>query len=102
MSAFFGIPLLIFALWQMIAMPAHPAPGQSNFTAWLELLLASPVVLWGGFPFFQRGIASLKFRSANMFTLIGLGVGVSYLFSAVATFWPTLFLARSARPWRPA
>ncbi len=57
----------------------------------MQLLLASPVVLWGGFPFFQRAIRSIKFRSPNMFTLIGIGVGVSYLYSAIATFWPALF-----------
>jgi Cu+-exporting ATPase len=90
-SAFFGVPLLLFAMWHMLAMPAHPAPGQLSFAAWVEFLLASPVVLWGGFPFFQRAIASVRNRSANMFTLIGLGVGVSYVYSAIATYWPTLF-----------
>jgi len=48
-------------------------------------------VLWGGLPFFQRAIASVKHRSANMFTLIGLGVGVGYLYSVIATLWPRLF-----------
>jgi len=91
LCAIFGVPLLLFAMWHMMAMPAHPEPGQQNFAAWVEFLLASPIVLWGGFPFFRRAIASVRHRSPNMFTLIGLGVGVSYLYSAIATYWPTLF-----------
>ena len=52
---------------------------------WLELILATPVVLWGGWPFFQRGWASIVNRSTNMFTLIAMGTGVAYVFSVVAT-----------------
>jgi Cu+-exporting ATPase len=58
---------------------------------WGELLLASPVVWWGGWPFFQRAWQSVVRRRLNMFTLIGLGVGVAYLFSLVATLVPGLF-----------
>jgi Cu+-exporting ATPase len=58
---------------------------------WAELMLASPVVLWGGWPFFTRFWDSLKFRSLNMFTLIGLGVGVAYGYSLIAVFFPDLF-----------
>jgi Cu+-exporting ATPase len=58
---------------------------------WLELLLATPVVLWGGWPFFVRGWQSLVNRSLNMFTLIGIGVGVAYVYSVVATLMPGLF-----------
>src|SRR6266536_28723 len=90
-SAFFGVPLLLYAMWHMFTAPAHPAPGAENFAAWVEFLLATPVVLWGGLPFFRRAIASVLHRSPNMFTLIGLGVGVSYLYSAIATYWPTIF-----------
>ena len=60
---------------------------------WLELLLATPVVLWGGWPFFQRGWASLVNRSTNMFTLIAMGTGVAYLYSVVATVFPQIFPA---------
>jgi Cu+-exporting ATPase len=60
---------------------------------WLELLLATPVVLWGGWPFFQRGWASVVNRSTNMFTLIAMGTGVAYLFSVVATLFPQIFPA---------
>jgi Cu+-exporting ATPase len=55
---------------------------------WLELALATPVVLWGGWPFFERGWMSLVHRSLNMFTLIALGTGASYLFSLVAVLLP--------------
>ena len=91
----FGLPLLLLAMWNMMshmgAAPSHRAPGQPHLVAWIQLLLASPVVLWAGYPFFQRAIASIKLRSPNMFTLIGLGVGVSYLYSMIATFWPEFF-----------
>ena len=60
---------------------------------WLELLLATPVVLWGGWPFFQRGWASIVNRSTNMFTLIAMGTGVAYLYSLVATLFPQIFPA---------
>ena len=58
---------------------------------WIELALASPVVLWGGWPFFVRGVQSLSNRSLNMFTLIALGVAVAYGYSIVATLAPSLF-----------
>ncbi len=60
---------------------------------WLEFLLATPVVLWCGLPFFQRFWTSLVNRSPNMFTLIGLGTGVAYIYSVVATFAPGIFPA---------
>jgi heavy metal translocating P-type ATPase len=63
----------------------------SSRLPWLELLLASPVVLWGGLPFFQRFWTSLINRSPNMFTLIGLGTGVAYAYSVVATVTPGIF-----------
>jgi Cu+-exporting ATPase len=59
--------------------------------SWLELALATPVVLWGAFPFFIRAWQSVVNRSLNMFTLIGLGVSVAYVFSVVATIFPSLF-----------
>ncbi len=60
---------------------------------WGGFVLATPVVLWGGWPFFERFWTSIRNRSANMFTLIGLGVGVSYLYSVVATLFPQIFPA---------
>ena len=60
---------------------------------WLEFIFASPVVLWGGWPFFVRGWQSLANRSPNMFTLISLGTGVAYVYSVVAILLPDLFPA---------
>jgi P-type Cu+ transporter len=66
------------------------APQTSN---WLQLLLATPVVLWAGWPFFERGWTSLVTRNLNMFTLIAMGTGVAWLYSVVGTLWPELFPA---------
>src|SRR5205807_2457839 len=63
---------------------------------WLQLALATPVVLWGGTPFFQRGWRSLVTRNLNMFTLITMGTGAAYLYSLVAVLAPGIFPA-SAR-----
>jgi P-type Cu+ transporter len=63
----------------------------SSILPWLELLLATPAVLWCGWPFFQRGWASLVNRSTNMFTLIAMGTGVAYVFSVIATLFPQIF-----------
>ena len=60
---------------------------------WVQLVLATPVVLWGGWPFFQRGWASLVHRSLNMFTLIAIGTGVAWTYSIVAVVWPEIFPA---------
>jgi Cu+-exporting ATPase len=74
-----------------LAMIQH-VPGVSlPSTHWLELVLSTPVVLWGGWPFFQRGWASIINRHLNMFTLIALGTGVAYLYSVVATIVPSVF-----------
>ena len=62
-------------------------------TGWIEFLLATPVVLWGGRPFFERGWASLVNRSLNMFTLIALGTGTAYVYSVVAVLFPGIFPA---------
>ncbi len=65
----------------------------NSILPWLELLLATPVVLWCGWPFLERGWASVVNRSTNMFTLIAMGTGVAYLFSVVATLFPQIFPA---------
>jgi P-type Cu+ transporter len=64
-----------------------------QLSIWLQFLLATPVVLWAGWPFFVRGWASVRNRSLNMFSLIALGVGAAYLYSLAATFAPGLFPA---------
>jgi Cu+-exporting ATPase len=90
-SAALTVPLLAVAMADMLpGMPVqHALPGGG--LAWLELTLATPVVLWGGLPFFQRGWASVVNRSSNMFTLIAMGTGVAYLYSLVATIVPAIF-----------
>jgi Cu+-exporting ATPase len=65
----------------------------SSILPWLEMLLATPVVVWCGWPFFQRGWASIVNHSTNMFTLIAMGTGVAYLYSVVATLFPQIFPA---------
>ncbi len=84
-------PVLFLAMSVMLpgsplehAVPAHLLP-------WVEFGLATPVVLWGGWPFFQRGWASLVNRRLNMFTLIATGTGTAYLYSIVATLFPQVF-----------
>jgi Cu+-exporting ATPase len=67
------------------------APLPMRALVWVQLALATPVVLWGGWPFFERMWASLKTRNLNMFTLIGMGVGVAYGYSLVAALAPQLF-----------
>jgi Cu+-exporting ATPase len=83
------IPVLVLTMSEMLPPVAHLMSGRVR--AWVELVLSSPVVLWAGLPFFERMWTSVKNRSPNMFTLIGLGVGVAYLFSVVATLLPGLF-----------
>ncbi|PZQ12452.1 MAG: cadmium-translocating P-type ATPase [Ancylobacter novellus] len=67
----------------------HVVPPATSI--WLQFALATPVVLWAGWPFFQRGWASVRSRNLNMFTLIAMGVGVAYVYSVVATLAPALF-----------
>ena len=76
----------------LMALPFTPAAALPAF-GWLQLAIASPVVLWGAAPFFQRAWASLVNRSLNMFTLVGLGIAVAYLYSVAATVAPGVFRA---------
>ncbi len=70
----------------------HQWLGQQK-SNWIQLVVATPVVLWAGWPFFERGWNSLKTRNLNMFTLIAMGTGVAWGYSVVATFWPGMFPA---------
>src|SRR6185436_20173451 len=65
----------------------------STLVLWMQLALATPVVLWAGFPFFERGWASIRNRSLNMFTLIALGTGTAYLYSLAAMLLPGMIPA---------
>jgi Cu+-exporting ATPase len=89
-SLVFTVPLLIWAMADML--PGWPLRGMN----WLQLVLATPVVLWCGRPFFERGWESIVNRSPNMFTLIAIGTGAAYLYSLVATLLPG-FLPASLR-----
>ena len=90
-SAILTAPLLLFMLAALL--PGQPLHGivSPAVMGWLELALAAPVVLWGGWPFFERGWQSIVHRSPNMFTLIALGVGVAFLYSLVAVLAPGVF-----------
>src|SRR5271166_11400 len=85
------VPLLAIAMGSMISPHMFMAARWNWGLPWLELLLATPVVLWCGWPFFQRGWASIVKRSTNMFTLIAMGTGVAYLYSLTATIAPGIF-----------
>jgi Cu+-exporting ATPase len=86
-SAALSVPLLVLAMFGE-SLGLHIAPAVLH---WIEFALATPVVLWGGWPFFQRFWESLVNRSPNMFTLIGLGTGAAYLDSVIATIFPQVF-----------
>jgi Cu+-exporting ATPase len=90
-SIAFTLPVFLLAMGEMI--PGHPFERflSARGVVWLELLLATPVVVWCGWPFFVRGWASLVRRAFNMFTLIGLGVGTAYAYSVAAAFFPGAF-----------
>ncbi len=101
-AAIFSVPLLLFG------MGTHLLPFkvihnllESDISSWLQLILATPVVLGCGWPFFYRFWLSLKERNLNMFTLIGLGVGVSYVYSIIATIAPQLFFTTFTKSGRP-
>jgi P-type Cu+ transporter len=90
------VPLLAIAMLGMFGYRLHldlNVSGVPINLPWLELLLATPVVLWCGLPFFRRFWTSILNRSPNMFTLIGLGTGVAYVYSVVATIAPGIFPA---------
>ena len=92
-SLAFGVPLVVIAMAPMLGVGGFDRLLSPRARHWLELALATPVVLWCGWPFFQRAWRSLVNRSLNMFTLIGLGVGVAYGYSLVATVAPEIFPA---------
>jgi len=90
-SALLTAPLLLLAMGGML--PALGDVAARLPSAWIQLALATPVVLWGGWPFFERGWQSIAGRSPNMFTLIALGTGAAYLYSLVAVLAPGLLPA---------
>jgi Cu+-exporting ATPase len=91
MSLVLTIPVFLLAMSDII--PGQPVQQVIPLRSliWIQLALATPVVLWGGWPFFERGWASMVSRSLNMFTLIAIGTGTAYVYSVVATLFPGLF-----------
>jgi len=83
-SAALSLPLVLIAMAPMVGVALRPHPS-------IEFLLATPVVLWGGWPFFHKFWLSLAKRSPNMYTLIGLGIALAYLYSVAGVFAPGLF-----------
>ncbi len=98
-SAALSAPLLVLTMGPMLGLPVREWLGE-RASAWVELLLASPVVLWAALPFFHRGYESIVNRSPNMFTLIAIGVGAAYLYSVAATVFPGAFPHEIRGSWR--
>lgn len=90
-AVFLSIPLLIISMGSMVPAWSHAL----NFAGreWIELLLAAPVCTWAAWPFYERAVASIRNRHLNMFTLIGLGVSVGFIYSTIATLMPGIFPA---------
>ncbi len=90
-SLVLALPVLVLAMGAEMQPQVFAEVIQPRYRQWLEALLATPVVLWGGWPFFVRAWASLVSRNLNMFTLIGLGVAVAWTYSMVAILLPGMF-----------
>lgn len=89
-GAIFAVPLVVIAMAPHVGIALHDwIPPR--ISQWIELVLALPVVLWCGWPFLQRGVASICNRSPNMWTLIAIGVGAAFLYSLAAVLMPGLF-----------
>ena len=84
-----SVPVFLLAMLPMVGVPVEHWLGPA-LHAWLQLLLSTPVVLWAGWPFFERGWRSVVTWNLNMFTLIALGTGAAYLYSLVAVLFPRL------------
>lgn len=87
-----AVPLLFLTMAPMLGFPIRDWFGET-ISLYLEFVLATPVVLWAAWPFFERGWSSIKTRNFNMWTLIMIGVGAAYLYSSIATFLPSFFPA---------
>jgi Cu+-exporting ATPase len=95
-SALLSLPLLLYTMAGTVIVSG--APWSARTVSWAQLVIATPVVLWGGWPFLVRGARSITNRSLNMFTLIGLGTAVAYLYSVVAVVSPAIFPPSFRRP----
>ena len=88
-AAVLALPVFLLAMSHLV--PGAPSWMSSDTSRWIQFLFSTPAVLWAGAPFFQRGWRSLRTGHLNMFTLIAMGVGVAYFYSAVAMLWPGIF-----------
>ncbi len=88
-GAVLSLPVFVLAMWHIL--PSAPHWVQSDPSRWAQFILSTPVVFWCGWPFFQRGWQSLVNRSLNMFTLIAIGVGAAWFYSAVVMLFPKIF-----------
>ena len=84
------IPLFAMTMAEMVGLSLS-SWFSPTATGWAQLILATPVVLWAGWPFFQRGWRSIINRSLNMFTLIAIGTGAAYFYSLIAVLFPNIF-----------
>ncbi len=87
----FTVPLLIIAMSEFIPGNFIEELASAKWLVWIQSVLATPVVVWAGLPFYQRGYASVVNRSLNMFTLIALGTGAAYVYSMIAAYLPQIF-----------
>jgi len=90
-GAAFALPVFLLAMAHLIPSLGQESWVMDDTSRWIQFVLATPVVLWAGWPFFKRGWHSLVTRHLNMFTLIGIGVGTAYLFSAAVMLLPGAF-----------
>lgn len=90
-GAVLTLPLLLLSMGPFVGLGFMRDAIGEGVAGWAELVLATPVILWAGWPFFERGAKSVISRNLNMFTLIGMGVGAAYVFSVVAVIAPNIF-----------
>ncbi len=90
-GAALALPVFLLAMAHLIPTLGRQPWVESQIARWIQFVLATPVVWWAGWPFIERGWRSVVTRHLNMFTLIGIGVGAAYLYSAVAMLWPGVF-----------
>jgi Cu+-exporting ATPase len=90
-SLVLSLPVLLLAMAEWLPSALRPSLPSMRVQAWAEFALATPVCVWAAWPFYERAVHSVRSRSLNMFTLIGLGVAVAYVYSVVATLGPGLF-----------
>jgi Cu+-exporting ATPase len=91
-----ALTLPVFLLAMSHLVPHAPSWLSGDVSRWIQFVLSTPVVLWAGWPFFKRGWRSVQSRHLNMFTLIAIGVGVAYLYSAIVMLFPSAFPASLA------